>query len=255
MENTNTRATKMANLQKQFESLKKECVTAISKNDLTKYNEAKTKLDTSVKEYNELLAYDVYDVLLKTDSPIVEAVKKYEYEGFKVKEIRKTETRKVTNVEIEKKMRQIDLLKFCEYAKFDTMWEIDCQGFNQLLTLRCGKNLGLSDTELDKIAKSYYMSKVVSDLKLGKTPTSNSQVCKMLQKIIDRILPTDADGKSIYKCNSHDVAYLDACYAKRGKASLSVAMAKHDFLRRLVTDIMHRIVCGKMYTVEYKATK
>lgn len=252
MENTNVRATKMANLQEQFESLGKECVAAISKNDLIKYNEAKSKLDGSVKEYNGLLAYEVYDELLKTDSPVVEAVKRYEYEGLRVKEIRETETHIVTGVEIETKTHQINLLDFFKYSKIDNTFETDCQGFNQLLTLRCAKILGLSDTELKNISKTYYMSKIVTSIELGKTPTSNTQVCKKLQEVIDCVLPTDKDGKSIYKCNSHDVAYLDACYAKRGKASLSVAMAKHDFLRRLVTDIMHRIVCGETYSVEYK---
>ena len=59
-------------------------------------------------------------------------------------------------------------------------------------------------------------------------------------------------GKNVFRVNNHDVAYLLMCYTKRGKKTLTVAVAKNAYIHRLVLDVMHRIVTNKSYDLEYR---
>ena len=91
---------------------------------------------------------------------------------------------------------------------------------------------------------------------MGETPDSNTQICKMLQKVIDSIIcAADSNAEKPYKCNNHDVSYLLMCYTKKGKNALGVAVAKHDALRRLVMDVCYRIIANGRYDLEYKTIK
>lgn len=65
-------------------------------------------------------------------------------------------------------------------------------------------------------------------------------------------LEDNGKGKNTHRVNNHDVAYLLMCYTKRGKKVLSVAVAKNAYIHRLVLDVMHRIVTGKAYDLEYR---
>jgi hypothetical protein len=124
------------------------------------------------------------------------------------------------------------------------------ESLNQTFTLRLAKEMGLSAEVLKEISKSYFMSKAVDAMEAGKTPTSNTQLVKMLQAICDKIL-----GEGVVRVNNHDIAYIEAAHTKKGRARIAVNTANHDFMRRLVLDVLHRCVTGKVYEVEYKKAK
>lgn len=233
-----------------------QCNKAIDEKNFEAYNANMLALDELKSAYATLRAKEVYADLAQEEEPIISAIKMYSFEVVRIKEVKDKETHAVISIERDVKSKQIDLLKFCKQAELDTMWQYDVEACNQLLALRCAKSLGYTTTQIEQMSKSYFMQTQARKIKMGETPTSNTKVCKMLQEVIDKIMPnTDENGKSILKVNSHDVAYLDNCYAKKGREQLTIALAKHDFLRRLIMDIMYRLLTDAKYSVEYKAIK
>ncbi len=235
-----------------YDAAIKQANNALCKNplDLAAYNAAMIALDKAEKDYAKAKALDMYNEYAKKFNPIVEIIKAYSYEILAHKEKKSDDKNnpRIIAVNPNTRNRQIDLLAFCSHAKLDTHWELTASRFNQLMCLRVAKGLG---TDIVKIAKSYFLKEKVREIELGKTPTSNTQICKLLQTVIDEILPCNDDGESIYKCNSHDVKYLDALYGKRSnKHELTIRVSNDAFFRRILVDICNRLVTGRMYGVD-----
>jgi len=206
------------------------------------------------KDYADLKAKEVYSELMAEELPMIAAIKRYSYTIIRHQEVRDSETKLLSEFKLAEKEKQIDLLKFAKFGDLDTDWQHDVSLFNQSLCLRAAQELGYSKYQINKLAKTYYLQKQAAELANGKTPTSNNKLCQLLQKVIDAILPP-ADEENTYKCNNYDVKYLLMCYTKKGRAALSIAISKDGYLRNLVMDIMHRIIEGKLYSLEYKTKK
>lgn len=176
----------------------------------------------------------------------------------------------ITGMEMTEKSVMVDLRKLCRHNGFEKAWIHTLEKFNLLLTLRaatelCGVDKDATDAQreefkrvLQTINDSFYMKEKAKEIELGKTPTSKTQLCRQLQAVIDKILfvATDKNSdKNLYAANSHDVAYLLMCYTKRGKSALKVVCSKHSFVERLVTEILHRVITGGVYDVEYQVVK
>lgn len=226
--------------------------------DFVAYNKAIGELDEAEKKYATIVANTMYDEYAKKDNPIIEILKAYSYKTIGHRETPskdKDESKRIVSVDAVEKERQIDLLAFCKRAKLDTDWQYTASKFNQLMCLRAAKELG---ADCKQIASTYFLQDTVKKIEMGATPTSNTQVCKLLQRVIDEMMPNETnDGKAIYKCNNYDVAYLDDLYGKKsGKAKLTVRVSNDAFLRRILVDIAHRLVTGGMYGVDgYKIDK
>ena len=239
-----------------YEIALKAANDALGKNpsDLVAYNAAMSDLDKAEKEYAKLAATAMYAEY--AGKPIVEIIKAYSYEtlGHREKPSDDKDNPRIIAVDPITKKRQIDLLAFCNHAKLDTHWELTASAVNQLMCLRVAKELG---ADVDKIAKSYFLKEKAREIKLGKTPTSNTQVCKLLQTVIDEILPCNDDDTPVYKCNNSDVAYLDDLYGKKSnKNMLTVRVSNDAFFRRILVDICYRLVTNSKYGVDgYKGYK
>lgn len=239
-----------------YEIALKAANDALGKNpsDLVAYNAAMSDLDKAEKEYAKLAATAMYAEY--AGKPIVEIIKAYSYEtlGHREKPSDDKDNPRIIAVDPITKKRQIDLLAFCNHAKLDTHWELTASAVNQLMCLRAAKELG---ADVDKIAKSYFLKEKAREIKLGKTPTSNTQVCKLLQTVIDEILPCNDDDTPVYKCNNYDVAYLDDLYGKKSnKNMLTVRVSNDAFFRRILVDICYRLVTNSKYGVDgYKGYK
>lgn len=213
------------------------------------------------KQYIELRTKEIFKSLCEKEKPIIEAITMH---SFKVP-THKVETDDkgiMTGIKTSEKDYQIDLLKFCKYADLDTDWQHTASRFNQLLCLRTATELGYSKKDIEKLATTYFLAEAARKIELGETPTSNTQLVKLLQQVIDKIAfeAKVVDGKeteqNVYKCNNHDVAYLLAVYSKRGKKALSVKVARDNFLRSVITTVLHRVITGGKYSVEgYKEAK
>lgn len=198
---------------------------------------------------------DLFSECKKATNPILEGVKRYTYPVLKHKMVRDGEL--ITGMElVDDREKQIDLVKLCKFCQLPTLWAYKVEKAGELLCIRTAKELGMTTDEIKQISKTYRMAKAAEEVNLGGTPTSNTQITKVLQLVIDDILfEDDGNGKNKYKVNSHDVAYLLMCYTKRGRKQLAVTVAKASFLHNLVVDVMHRITCGLKYGLEYQMIK
>lgn len=155
----------------------------------------------------------------------------------------------MTGVEKSERMVQIDLRKFCEYKSLDMGWFYEMQALNKRLTLKAATELGVSAKEMKSIDDSYSMDKLAAEIDLGKTPTSDTQCVKHMQKVLDSL--SEGEGR----VNSHDLAYVWLCYAKKNnKTALRVICSKHTILQSLLMDVFHRVVTNASYGVDHKRT-
>lgn len=229
-----------------------ECNEILKEGDKTKFDCAEQELRELETTYAEEKAVEVFCELKEQENPVEAAIRMHSYPVVGYKTIR--EDGLVRGFEIvEDKPRQIDLVKLCKFCDLPTEWQYKVEKFNKLLALRTAEELKMTKAQIKKINDSFSMNELARKIEMGETPTSNTQICKMLQMVLDGILYEETDkGKNKYRVNSHDVAYLLMCYTKRGKKVLSVAVAKNAYIHRLVMDVAHRILTGKTYDLEYK---
>ena len=158
-----------------------------------------------------------------------------------------TDEGRMTGVEKAERTVQIDLKKFCEVKGFDLGWFYELQALNKRLTLRVAETIGVTAAEMKRIDDSYNMDKLASEIQLGKTPTSDTQVVKHMQRVLDMLSPGEG------KVNGHDLGYVMSCYTKRNnRAALRVQCSKHTILMSLMGDVFYRIVTKGVYGVDYK---
>lgn len=251
----------MEDVKSSIETEIKNIAAFVKSGEIEKAIAAEVALRGLEKQYVELYQKQVFKSLCEKERPIIEAIIMHSFK-IPTHKVKTDDKGIMTGIEKGEKDRQIDLLKFCKYADADTEWEAWGNKLNQLLCLRAAIELGYTKEDLDKLSKSYYLDKKAQEIELGKTPTSNTQLCKALQTVIDHIvfIPKMIDGEpteeNAYKCNNHDVAYLLDLYTRKGKTLLAVSVAKPDFLRRILMDVLHRIICNKKYSVDgFKANK
>lgn len=225
---------------------------ALKANDLAKTARIEQELKDAEAAYAEVKCVEVFRELAQSENPVKAAVTMHSY--LVVSHRAKREEGSVTGFEIvEDKVRQIDLVRFCEFCKLPTSWKYAVEKFNQLLAMRTATELKMTKAQIKKICDSFYMNDLARKVEMGDTPDSNTAICKQLQQVVDGVLFEDnGKGKNVFRVNNHDVAYLLMCYTKRGKKTLSVAVAKNSYIHRLVLDVMHRIVTNKSYDLEYR---
>lgn len=206
---------------------------------------AETALETIEKDYSKQKAKEVFDALKSGETPFLNAIRKHDYPVIAHRDVKDKDTKLSTRIDTEK-TRQIDLLRFEEYAKeayaADPKWAYILQRFNQLMCMRCAKELGLSVSVCD----SYFVAEKAKEIKLGKTPLSNPEVIKALQAVVNAII-----GET-YVVTEADMYYILFTFTKKGKAALSIASANHTAMRNLIGDMLHRIVTEKAYGLEFK---
>lgn len=230
---------------------------AVKKNDFDEVQKAENELRAAEKEYAAEKQAGVFQALKETENPIKSAVEQRSFFVVSHKVERDDNGKPVSCVMVEDRERMIDLVKFCKFAGLDTMWQYKVQKANQLLAMRAANELGWSKKEIRALKDSFFMDAKARELEMGETPDSNSQICKILQEVFDSILFLDnGKGKNTYKVLNRDVAYILSCYTKRNnKKALTVSVAKNGYMHTLLVDIMHRIVTGKVYGLDYQMVK
>ena len=228
----------------------------LKKGDFAKMNAIEGEIRDAEAAYAEQQMREVFEECKKQPNPILAAVKRYDYPVLAHRLIR--EDGVVTEMAlVEDRTKQIDLVKLCKALGLSHLWEYKVEKFGNLLCMRSAKELGWSDAQIKQIERLYYCNALSRKEEMGAVPTSNNQIVKLLQQVLDAVLPLDPEtGKSQYRCNSHDVAYLLMAYTKRnGKKKLTIEVSKNSFVHRLVMDVMHRIVCGLTYDLKYQQVK
>lgn len=227
---------------------------ALADKDLAGYGKAMAVLTAKVKILNESISRVKYAEFLATEHPIVAAVKEFYIETVKIKESRDKEDGSITGVNLEKKKSRIDLEKFCEFGELDKTWSYDCGKLLALLTLRETDVYAIKPTELAK--KSYYFISQVRAKKEGETPDSNTQIVRLLQKIIDEaIFVDDGSGKNVYKCTNHDLAFIqDAVTKMDTKEKCTIAMLNERQFKTVMMSVFAHCL-GEAYKVKAAKSK
>lgn len=221
---------------------------ALRAKKLDEYALGMKKLSESVQELNKATCNVNYDAFMKTPNPMISAVKQFYIEVVKPKEERDQETGVVTDVKFEKKKARIDLEKLCEFGRLDKKWSYDSANLLALLSLRETDVFAIRPSDLVK--RSYYFISNVRKKQEGETPDSNTQIVKLLQKIIDEaIFVDDGAGKNIYKCTNHDIAFIqDAVTKMDTKEKCTIAMLNERQFRTVMMGVFAHCL-GEAYRV------
>lgn len=209
------------------------------------------------KEYTRAALHATALELLDNPAPMLAAATALTFEVLKHKD--KEDENGIKSREIVTAERPLDFVAlesfFVERGKkfgAESTWVYKVAAFNRLLCMRTAQSIG---ADVKTVAEKFATPTQARDIDLGKTPTSNTQLLKQLQIIIDSMLYAEGEKGNIYKANSHDVGYLLSLYAKKGRGVLSVAAARPKYLEKLIAEILHRIVSEKSYNIEFKEKK
>lgn len=213
---------------------------------------------------------EVYAQLDKTANPMLEAARlgEFDYDGFAFDKETEEMVLTVRTATIRAADYTTHLLKlasskatngnFPKNGVFTNghKWEYMCEKLGLLLAYRVQKNLGGSPEVLQELLKTYPVREAAQKEKAGATPTSNSQLLKLLQPIIDALVWVD-DGKggNKVKANGKDVAFLENCFTAHGKGMGAIKVLKGQKVADYVFEAVHMIVTGKPYQLQFKAKK
>lgn len=233
-----------AELLREFEAKIAEVNKVCAKATASELEGKLTELKNIENEYRAIREKEVFASV----ADVHEALVMHHFDTISHKKV--MEDGVMTGVEKAERMVQIDLKRFCEHRGFDLGWYYEMQALNKRLTLKAAAELGVSAKEMKRIDNSYNMDRLAAEIELGKTPTSDTQCVKHIQKVLDEL--SSGEGR----VNNHDLAYIWMCYAKKNnKKALRVICSRHTILQSLLMDVFHRVATGGCYGVDYKQTK
>lgn len=208
--------------------------------------------------FNKASKMAFYEKCFDTADPLYEAIEMLTYQSIGWSESQPKESQFV-----ERKIKEgttvvrLDALnKYAEenvgrHIGAETDWKFAIEKFNQLMTFYAAQQLGIDPKS---IADSYRISELARQVELGKTPTSNTQVLKELQQIIEKMLGK-GDEERKFNATSHDANYVQMTFARTSKAALAVKAKNPKQMYETVAQVCHRIVTGKNYKLEYYSNK
>lgn len=222
---------------------------ALNAKDLEQYGTRMAALKKVVDAWNKMICQRAYAEFLKADNPMIAAVQAFYVKVVKIKEDRDSETNTITGVNFEHKNARIDLEKFCEFGDLSLAWARDSARLLALLSLREVNVYEIKPSDLAN--KSFYFATQVRAKKAGETPDSNTQIVRLLQKIIDEaIFVDDGKGKNKYKCTNHDLAFIqDAVTKMDTKSKCTIAMLNERQFKTVMMSVFAHCL-GEAYKVK-----
>ena len=176
---------------------------------------------------------------------VIDAIKRHTFTTLSSK--RETRDGVFLGYTVESSVEQIDLHEYCEYMDFETHWYYNAQAFGKRVALRVADDLGISKERVKAINNSYSMHKIAEEINLGKDPTSNSQMVKHLQAVLDELCPGTG------KVNSHDVAYILYRTTKVSSKNLvAVGVAANNRIMSAIGTAFFRVATGGAYDVDFR---
>lgn len=233
----------------------------INGSDAKAITEATLAVDTARKTHNEQLILTALRGFLKAEKPILAALKQGFIDQVKIKIVlhkskqgkMEIVTREATIEDgnpmtvpleaLEKEYTEVGML--CVNGQWPYMTEKFCKLMNAKATADVG-----GDTA--KFAQFYKIQPKAQDCDMGAMPTSNTQVTKQLQRIVDAILFEGNDKEqNIYKVEGRDVKFIEYVMIREGKTA-GIVCCRPQTMIKLITKALHRIVNNGTYDVEYK---
>ena len=210
--------------------------------------EAEEAIAKAEKEFAEAAECDVFAICKAEEHPLRKAAELHSYRVIGHRSV--NEDKVLVCYEKVSREKQIDLAKLAKKCGLPTLWVHDVEGLNKVLTLLVAQEKGYTTAQLKAVAESFLMTRKVEEIEIGKTPTSNTQLVKMLQSICDKIL-----GGGVVHVNNHDISYIRDGHTKKGRERISISVANHAAMRNLVYDVLYRRLTGQRYGVEHQKLK
>jgi hypothetical protein len=211
------------------------------------YSTAKADLDKAVDEYNTLVRKTVYDKFLKSDKPFVEFAGTVYYDGKRAKETRNNDTKVVEGVTVEGAKYRLKLKEFVEYGKIETKMLREISDLFTVLTIREQGIMTLKHE--DFVKQSQFFCRVVADKESGKTPDSNTAICRRIQGIMD-MAGIDCRVMNL------DMHFIQQCsFVHNGKNIAQIKPVTAGKFVSVVVDMMAHFVQGIPYSILVKEQK
>lgn len=185
---------------------------------------------------------------------VLAVIRAFSFTYKALQEERSKETDVIVGLSVVDKTARVNLQAFCGEAGVPKFWVYDCERFNELITLRVAKDMGI---DVSPIVANYKLSTGAEEKRVGQTSASalsNNTLQKELQAVVDAVIfVDDGEGGNTYKVNSHDVAYILAAAHKAGKERCTIVASKHNWMRTLLLDVLYRVITPDYkYNIEYK---
>lgn len=226
--------------------------TAISRDKMGEYAGIMNRLNKITEEYADLAQRQVFAKCRDSENPKLEAAKVRYIDIIAAKVTNNPATKMPAKVEIIDKTKMIDLLKFCEFCALPTVWWTSVAAYCQWLALQISDNIGMSEGYKQELIKKFKISDEAKSVDMNRF--SNSERVSTLQSIVDEMVfvPGKTQGKNALRVNNHDIEYVMMCLTREGKGAGVVRFIDDKGLRRILTNVCHRLAIGGVYTLSYK---
>ena len=233
----------------------KELQDALFSKDKTDINLLMTKreaLHKAVETCNEQIRSEFNAEFLATDNPFLTAIKKEFIDIYAAKE---KENKKTGKIEVVVDMRKelIDLqalesLSLDKQLAVNGQWIYWVEKFAYVVGARCTKEVG---GNIDRFKDLFKLSETANSCDIGATPTSNAQMLKQLQTIIDGIVFIDnGQGLNELKALTIDVARIVLTCCRDSKNSNNIVTPRGKTMVNLIIKAINRIATNSTYEVE-----
>lgn len=241
-------------LEELFELAKSTLDTAENAEAVADKDAANKNLDAIIAQYNKVSKDKCYLACRNAEKPLAYAILQFYYEGIRIKEEKEKDTDVVIR-SIERTRRPIDISNLWKWMKdhekscgVDRSWYHYAEKFNYLMTVRAAERLGRPALKglFIKYAEDYRMGQIAKDFDMGKTPCSNTNILRTLQKLVTAMLGNE------WKATSRDVNLLCDLYVKDNPRNpTGVKLPNHGNFRALLKKVCYRILTkGEGYDVE-----
>ena len=231
-----------------------------SRNECLEYNEyariaeIDTNIEKLVGDYAALAETDCFNILKKSENPMVEAAKVMTFRMIRVKEIKEKEGEnkgKPTTI-VEFADKGIDPLRLHNKTPdgigADKMWMYKVERLNMLFTAQSAREL---NKDPQKIKNTIAMNEESRKISLAgeDDPQTDEVLLTNVQTVLTAML---GDG---YKATPDMVAFLKRVHSKGGRDNVSVVCSTHKGMRGYMLGVCHRAVTGEEFDLVYKEKK
>lgn len=224
---------------------------ALDTGDKAKMTALTEELKKIEERYAKLKSREEWDKLKASTDPYGECIKIFDTKVIGHKDEKDKETGLILRRTLhDKKTYDYDLAEFADYCGFDKRWIYSLEKFNQLLFIRAWMDIGLTADEAKEKCDSYYISDIAKRVELGETPTSNTQILKQLQTLVDEVFPPVSEDKHTYKVTSHQVGAMNLLYTREGKGKLDIELVQGAAFRKLFKKLLLTLVTSERFAVK-----
>lgn len=218
--------------------------------------------EKAMKQYNENALIEFCDDCFEYDDegklvgiPLVNALKKLRYQTMRYRVANDKETGlPICNTyytDVDVPLPYFERYA-CDVKKLDSAgvnhdWIYLIEKFAQLMSVYICTEIG---ADIKRLKDSYYIRDVARKLELGETPTSKTQIQKLLQKVSEAMIGTE------FKPTSHDASYLmHTLVNKDRRAANTVVFPTSKTVSALIGDILHRVIIDGEYKMKFREKK